>query len=172
VIDGYLNWLFIRTVQTRQIDHGVSTRVLVHLVPLKFPLQLTKYDRLLKFNKTIVVISLSLDVLLIGLMSLPNDFVFVQFQSLAYLIKVSIANESHRIQLTANQLEIEMATSQLIVKVAMSTGIHLSDEEPGTFASNPTTSARRQTTTGPMEVSVHTQIVTKHDENAERHGMF
>jgi hypothetical protein len=63
-----------------------------------------------------------------------------------------------------------MATSELIVKAALSTGIRMVDEEPDTSASNPSTSARRQTMGGLLEVSVHTQVVTKQDEKAERHG--
>ena len=51
--------------------------------------QLTKYNSLLRFNKAILFVSIGVDFLTIGLMFLPNDFVYAQWQSLALLIKVS-----------------------------------------------------------------------------------
>jgi len=142
--DGYLNWLFITTVQMHLIDYG-----------------LTKYDRLLKFNKAMVLVSLSLDCLTIGLMSLPNGLVFTQCQSLGYLIK----------------LEIEMSISQLIVKVATSTGIPtdlaIIDDSQEATRSNPlpvTFAHHRTTFGGTTELSVHTDVFTDHDGTSEYHN--
>lgn len=50
--------------------------------------QLTKYGEMVKFNQCIVFVSLATDVLLIGLMNLPNTFIYTQFQSVAFIIKV------------------------------------------------------------------------------------
>lgn len=58
LLDGYLNWYFIRTVKSELVKNG-----------------LTKYNRLVRFNKRIIVISLLCDVLIIGAMSIPNGFV-------------------------------------------------------------------------------------------------
>ncbi|THU96614.1 hypothetical protein K435DRAFT_819424 [Dendrothele bispora CBS 962.96] len=90
VIDALLNWYFIRTVKQRLINHG----------------GLKKYNRLVRFNTQIIFVSLSMDALIIGMMSLRNDFVYMQFHPVAYTVK----------------LNIEMAMSNLITKVAKDTG--------------------------------------------------
>ncbi|KAJ7150540.1 hypothetical protein C8R43DRAFT_1067986 [Mycena crocata] len=92
VVDAALNWFFIRSVKRRLVDHGLK-----------------KYDRLVRFNTQIVGVSLAMDVLIIAMMSLPNDFVYMQFHPVAYTVK----------------LNIEMAMGQLIIKVAKSTGTFL-----------------------------------------------
>jgi hypothetical protein len=120
----------------------------------------------LKYNKTIISVSLALDFLIIGLMSLPNDLVFVQFQSLAYLIKVSDTDVLAKSSSHLIQLDIEMAASRLIVKVATSTGIRMIDAS--SLSTPPTTSSYNKT--GPIEFAVPTQIITKDD--GEYHGTF
>ncbi|KAI4594123.1 hypothetical protein KJ359_008665 [Pestalotiopsis sp. 9143b] len=84
VVDLGLNIYFIRMVQNRLIANG-----------------LTKYNRLLRVNILMVVINISLDVVFIGLMSLPNALVYLNFQSFAYMAK----------------LHIEMNMAELIGKV-------------------------------------------------------
>ncbi|KAK6217749.1 jun-like transcription factor [Pestalotiopsis sp. IQ-011] len=84
VVDLGLNIYFIRMVQNRLIANG-----------------LTKYNRLLRVNVLMVVINISLDVVFIGLMSLPNALVYLNFQSFAYMAK----------------LHIEMNMAELIGKV-------------------------------------------------------
>jgi hypothetical protein len=37
--------------------------------------QLKKYDKLVKFNEKIIAVSLAMDILIITMMSHPNDFV-------------------------------------------------------------------------------------------------
>ncbi|KAF9006797.1 hypothetical protein BDZ89DRAFT_889965, partial [Hymenopellis radicata] len=86
VVDAVLNWYFIRTVKERLVIHG----------------GLKKYTRLVRFNAQIMMLSLSMDVLIIAMMSLKNDFVYLQFHPVAYIVK----------------LNIEMAMSNLIIKVA------------------------------------------------------
>ncbi|KAI1343720.1 hypothetical protein F5Y15DRAFT_175762 [Xylariaceae sp. FL0016] len=84
IIDVGLNVYFIYLVRAKLISNG-----------------LTKYDRLFTFNLGMIVISLALDVILIGTMSLPNGIVYVQFHPLVYLVK----------------LHIEMNIAELIAKV-------------------------------------------------------
>ncbi|KAF6513996.1 hypothetical protein IWW34DRAFT_858678 [Fusarium oxysporum f. sp. albedinis] len=85
IVDGALNYYFIRIVQRNLVMHG-----------------LTKYRSLVKFNMCIVGFSLSMDVLIISMMSLHNTFVYMQFHPFAYIVK----------------LKIEMSMADLIGKVA------------------------------------------------------
>ncbi|KAH8647747.1 hypothetical protein BX600DRAFT_389616 [Xylariales sp. PMI_506] len=85
MVDGALNFYFIYLVQTGLVEGG-----------------LTKYRSLVRFNKIIVVFSLSMDVLIISMMSLDNTFVYMQFHPFAYIIK----------------LNIEMSMAKLIGKIA------------------------------------------------------
>ncbi|KAJ4078995.1 hypothetical protein BFJ63_vAg18291 [Fusarium oxysporum f. sp. narcissi] len=85
IVDGALNYYFIRIVQRNLVMRG-----------------LTKYRSLVKFNMCIVGFSLSMDVLIISMMSLHNTFVYMQFHPFAYIVK----------------LKIEMSMADLISKVA------------------------------------------------------
>lgn len=58
LVDAALNWYFLRTVKANLIKNG-----------------LTKYNKLVKFNQRIVMVSLCMDVMIIGAMSIPNSFV-------------------------------------------------------------------------------------------------
>ncbi|KAF4918888.1 hypothetical protein CGCVW01_v008446 [Colletotrichum viniferum] len=84
IVDASLNLTFIYLVKSRLIASG-----------------LTKYTRLFNFNLLMIAVSMSLDVILIGLMSLPNTLIYAQFHPLAYLLK----------------LHIEMGMADLIAKV-------------------------------------------------------
>ncbi|KAH7113376.1 hypothetical protein EDB81DRAFT_921840 [Dactylonectria macrodidyma] len=85
LVDGALNFYFIRIVQQNLVANG-----------------LTKYKGLVKFNMCIVGFSLSMDVLIISMMSLHNTFVYMQFHPFAYIVK----------------LKIEMSMADLIGKIA------------------------------------------------------
>lgn len=76
-----------------------------------------------------------MQVMLIGLMSLPNQIVFTQFHPVAYLVK----------------LNIEMAMASLITKVARATGIG----DDGNKPPNESSGTR----------SRHDVMRTLHDEN-------
>ncbi|KAH7312651.1 hypothetical protein B0I35DRAFT_356415 [Stachybotrys elegans] len=89
VVDGCLNILFIRIVKQNLVENG-----------------LLKYRNLVKFNMFIIGFSLSMDVLIIAMMSLENTFVYMQFHPLAYIVK----------------LNIEMSMASLIAKIAKSSG--------------------------------------------------
>ncbi|KAH8755423.1 hypothetical protein F5883DRAFT_504700 [Diaporthe sp. PMI_573] len=87
-IDAGLNFYFIYLIRAKLIANGLS-----------------KYMPLFRFNLLIVGVSMALDITLIGVMSLPNGFVYVQFHPLVYLLK----------------LHIEMNIADLIVKVVKET---------------------------------------------------
>ncbi|KAF2649543.1 hypothetical protein K491DRAFT_668773 [Lophiostoma macrostomum CBS 122681] len=73
LIDLALNLYFLYLVRSRLISRG-----------------LLKYKSLFNFNAVIIVASLSMDVLLIGMMSLPNTFIYVQFHPVTYIVKLNI----------------------------------------------------------------------------------
>ncbi|KAL8291251.1 hypothetical protein RQP46_002229 [Phenoliferia psychrophenolica] len=77
VVDAYLNYLFIRT-------------------------GLERYRPLVRFNIQLIIVSIAMDVLIIGMMSYSNSFVYMQFHPVAYLVK----------------LNIELALSSMIVDIA------------------------------------------------------
>ncbi|RYP37119.1 hypothetical protein DL767_003073 [Monosporascus sp. MG133] len=85
LIDASLNLYFIYLVRSRLIAGGLD-----------------KYTSLYRFNLAMIGVSVSLDVILIGVMSLGNGFIYVQFHPLVYLLK----------------LHIEMNMAELIAKVA------------------------------------------------------
>ncbi|KAK3934855.1 hypothetical protein QBC46DRAFT_398815 [Diplogelasinospora grovesii] len=84
IIDASLNSYFMWLTKSKLVATG-----------------LTQYKLLYRFNLLMVCLSISLDVILIGLMSLPDDAVYVQFGAVAYLIK----------------LYIEMNIAELIAKI-------------------------------------------------------
>ncbi|KAF2010638.1 hypothetical protein BU24DRAFT_400131 [Aaosphaeria arxii CBS 175.79] len=84
LMDLCLNVYFLWLVRSKLISRG-----------------LTKYQPLFKFNAGIAIISISMDALIIGMMSLPDGLVYTQFHSLAYIVK----------------LHIELTMSDLISKV-------------------------------------------------------
>lgn len=88
LVDAALNWYFLKTVKANLISNG-----------------LTKYNKLVQFNQRIVMLSLLMDVMIIGAMSIPNSFVYIQFHPLAYMVK----------------LNIEMTMANLIKRIAIST---------------------------------------------------
>ncbi|KAG5803636.1 hypothetical protein H9Q74_012097 [Fusarium xylarioides] len=83
-VNAGLNFYFIYLVRSRLIANG-----------------LTKYTRLYRVNLFMIAVSMTMDVLLIAMMSLPNDIVYLQFHPLTYLVK----------------LHIEMNMAELITKV-------------------------------------------------------
>ncbi|KAI4522191.1 hypothetical protein K525DRAFT_199444, partial [Schizophyllum commune Loenen D] len=88
-IDMALNAYFIISVKRRLVAYG-----------------LRKYDALVRYNTWIATVSVSMDVFIICMMSLKNDFVYNQVHPVAYMVK----------------LNIEISMSDLIRRVATSTG--------------------------------------------------
>nr|XP_036581501.1 uncharacterized protein CTRU02_08551 [Colletotrichum truncatum]KAF6789852.1 hypothetical protein CTRU02_08551 [Colletotrichum truncatum] len=86
IVDAGLNWYFLRVVKNRLVSqHG-----------------LVKYKPLVGFNAKLMILSIAMDAMLIGLMSLPNQVVFIQFHPVAYMVK----------------LNIEMSMASLITRLA------------------------------------------------------
>ncbi|KAK7219109.1 hypothetical protein V2G26_007112 [Clonostachys chloroleuca] len=85
VIDLSLNLYFLYLVRYHLIANGLD-----------------KYWRLFNFNASMVFISTSMDILLLGFLSLPDPYLYVQFAPLAYIVK----------------LYIELLMANLISKVA------------------------------------------------------
>ncbi|KAK8127210.1 hypothetical protein PG984_008318 [Apiospora sp. TS-2023a] len=96
IIDAALNVYFIVIVQRNLVSNG-----------------LTKYRTLVRFNMFIICFSLSMDVLIISMMSLKNTFVYMQFHPLAYMVK----------------LNIEMSMAELIAKVAKQRRLEMWENE-------------------------------------------
>jgi hypothetical protein len=84
LIDLCLNIYFIYLVRHGLIANG-----------------LTKYIPLFRFNLAMICLSMTMDALIIGVMSLPKDTLYIQFHPLAYLVK----------------LHIEMNMAELIAKI-------------------------------------------------------
>ncbi|RSL68969.1 hypothetical protein CEP54_002592 [Fusarium duplospermum] len=95
LVDGLLNGYFIYLVRSRLIENG-----------------LTKYTPLYRMNLVLIFVSLSLDVVLVGLMSMKSSLVYLSFHPVCYLLK----------------LQIEMKMAELITKIVRSTGRHGSDD--------------------------------------------
>ncbi|KAI5459653.1 hypothetical protein BGZ63DRAFT_489590 [Mariannaea sp. PMI_226] len=104
IVDGILNTYFIYLVRSRLIDNGLS-----------------KYIPLYRRNLVLVFISLSLDVILIGLMSLKSSLVYLSFHPVCYLLK----------------LQIEMQMAELIIKIVSST--HDGSKGQDTYYKHPST---------------------------------
>ncbi|PMD19839.1 hypothetical protein NA56DRAFT_189097 [Hyaloscypha hepaticicola] len=86
IVDAGLNYFFLHIVKKRLVNyHG-----------------LTKYAPLVSFNAKLMVLSVSMDLMLICLMSLKNQVVYIQFHPVAYMVK----------------LNIEMSMASLITKIA------------------------------------------------------
>ncbi|KAI4719168.1 hypothetical protein E4T48_04629 [Aureobasidium sp. EXF-10727] len=86
LVDAFLNWYFVYVVRARLVKyHG-----------------LRKYKPLIGYYTRLGLVSVAMDVMLIGLMSLRNQRLFVQFHPVAYMAK----------------LNIEMSMADMIVKVA------------------------------------------------------
>ncbi|KAH6976761.1 hypothetical protein EDB80DRAFT_593945 [Ilyonectria destructans] len=73
VVDLGLNLYFLYLVRFRLIADGLS-----------------KYWRLFNFNVGMVFISTSMDILLLGFLSLPDPYLYVQFAPVAYIAKLHI----------------------------------------------------------------------------------
>ncbi|KUL92118.1 hypothetical protein ZTR_02587 [Talaromyces verruculosus] len=90
IVDAALNYWFLRIVQRRLVRyHGLK-----------------KYAPLVNFNAWLMALSVSLDVMLIGLMSLKNQLVYIQFHPVTYMVK----------------LNIEMTMAAMITKLAREPG--------------------------------------------------
>ncbi|TFK96678.1 hypothetical protein BDV98DRAFT_608089 [Pterulicium gracile] len=134
ITDAGLNYMFIWIVNRQLVSNG-----------------LTKYSKLVRFNKLIIWVSLAMDVLIIGLMFMKNPLVYLMSHPLAFIIK----------------LEIEMSMSNLIILVARGTGVHVHDE--GISDESDPTSAGFGATQS-VRVQVHREAITQIDGELDEHS--
>ncbi|KAH6610506.1 hypothetical protein Trco_000526 [Trichoderma cornu-damae] len=73
IVDLALNLYFLYLVRFRLIQDGLN-----------------KYWKLFNFNVGIVFLSTSMDILLLGFLSLPDHYLYIQFAPLAYIVKLYI----------------------------------------------------------------------------------
>ncbi|KAK7729987.1 hypothetical protein SLS53_009102 [Cytospora paraplurivora] len=136
LVDAGLNYYFLRIVKQRLLNqYG-----------------LMKYAPLVTFNARLMTISVLLDVLLIGLMSLPNQAVFMLFHPLVYTAK----------------LNIEMTMASLIVKLARSG--RADAHEPGTTSHDAHHSGPKSVAHDPNEREVALKTFTESKIRASYSG--
>ncbi|CAE6449612.1 unnamed protein product [Rhizoctonia solani] len=123
--DAALNIMFIRLIRQRLVSKGLK-----------------KYDKLVALNSRMIFISLSMDVIIIGMLSYRNDLVYMQFHPVAFMVK----------------LEIEMCMSRLMLKVAKSTGIEVKEGPRNNHLEELHTASGRG-----VSVHVTTQVITRTD---------
>ncbi|OJD38124.1 uncharacterized protein BKCO1_500063 [Diplodia corticola] len=145
--DAALNWYFIDQVKKRLIANGLQ-----------------KYNALARFNTHIILISVGMDVLIIGTMFLKNGAVFIQFHPVAYTVK----------------LKIELSMTNLITRISKES---ISERNLGTtstshghsrFAFNPrTTATGKDVALDVFQEQNHTSTVSaqKYDEEEHAEGL-
>ncbi|BGP25274.1 hypothetical protein JCM10295v2_004197 [Rhodotorula toruloides] len=110
VVDALLNYLFIRTKQL--VANGLD-----------------RYRPLVRFNSRLILLSISMDVFIIGMMSLRNTFVYMGIHPVAYLVKLQLTSflpvffpflafNRHLLRGFSRAAKIEMTMSDLIVDIS------------------------------------------------------
>ncbi|KAL0071339.1 hypothetical protein AAF712_001195 [Marasmius tenuissimus] len=140
-LDLALNIMFIVLVKKRLVDHGLK-----------------KYLPVFKFNLYIIFLSISMDIVLLGVTALKNGFVYCQFHPVVYIVK----------------LQIEMNMSQLLVKVAQSSGLNVCGEtrkdmdrtqaQSSMMPRFATRTQTSQTRSMPITVQIHSHVCAQNDE--------
>jgi hypothetical protein len=74
ITDAALNILFIRLIRQRLVSRGVSGFVWNGFTTINSD-QLKKFDKLVAMNSRMIFVSLSMDVVIIGMLSYRNDLV-------------------------------------------------------------------------------------------------
>jgi hypothetical protein len=102
IVDAYLNIYFIRTVKANLVSNGLQ-----------------KYNKLVRFNQGMIVISLLMDIVILGTMSLPNGLVYViSFRTRSSLTELRSYAMFHPLAYLV-KLNIEMSMARLIKKIAL-----------------------------------------------------
>ncbi|KAI0968632.1 hypothetical protein F4678DRAFT_481842 [Xylaria arbuscula] len=122
IVDASLNIYFVYLVRSKLIANGLE-----------------KYNRLYRFNVAMIICSTSLDGVLIGVMSLQNGFIYLQFHPFVYLFK----------------LYIELNVTELLAKIV---GLDEGSSNP----SNPTKSHKGHST-GTRGIRMATLITANRD---------
>ncbi|GAA5924049.1 hypothetical protein JCM3775_005582 [Rhodotorula graminis] len=126
IVDAFLNWHFVRVVKARLVQNGLD-----------------RYRPLLRMNQRLIILSISMDVLIIGMMSLPNTFVYMSVHPVGYLVKLlielSLASLIVDISSAKPQRKGDLAGAFEGLKIAVSThttttAVRVDDEEGGEYA--------------------------------------
>ncbi|KKY27610.1 hypothetical protein UCDDS831_g00715 [Diplodia seriata] len=146
--DAALNWYFIGQVKKRLIANGLQ-----------------KYNALARFNTQIILISVGMDLLIIGTMFLKNTAVFMQFHPVAYTVK----------------LKIELSMTNLITRISKESinernlGTTSTSHGHSRFAFNPRLTGTATGTAKDVALDVfheqnHTSTVSAQKYDEEEHG--
>ncbi|KAJ0423181.1 hypothetical protein BJY00DRAFT_310309 [Aspergillus carlsbadensis] len=130
IVDLALNLYFLYLVRYRLIADGLN-----------------KYWTLYKFNIGFVTVSTTMDALLLGLLSLPNQYAYVQFAPVTYTVKL--------------YLELKMA--QLISKVVKRSMNRVDDSS---------TSQHNSSNRAPLSHSYRTSTINKKSALRENYDMY
>ncbi|KAK0641764.1 hypothetical protein B0T16DRAFT_220489 [Cercophora newfieldiana] len=119
IVDAALNLYFMRLVKSKLIANGLH-----------------KYKRVYRFNGLLVCVSIAIDITIIGIMSLPDDTLYIQAHALGYMMK----------------LNIEMNLADLIGKVVKKASQERTDfPEARTWPSSPTREAFKRELQGTLK---------------------
>ncbi|KAF1809216.1 hypothetical protein P152DRAFT_442089 [Eremomyces bilateralis CBS 781.70] len=132
VIDLGLNLYFLYLVRSNLIAKGLK-----------------KYWPLFKFNAAVVLVSTSMDILLLGLQSLPNNYDYIQFAPVAYMAKLHI-------ELTMSELISKIVRNAHRVDMSNSDTDHVSGTPLATRTNG--RSVRQQSQYFPGSVGIDTNI--------------
>ncbi|GAA6009346.1 hypothetical protein JCM10207_004357 [Rhodosporidiobolus poonsookiae] len=115
VIDFVLNAIFIRSIQKRLLANGLE-----------------RYRPLVRFNQGLVVVSLAMDALLIGVMSLPNSYLVklqIEMNLGALIVDISTAKPG-KAPLAIDGLKIAVSTHTTTTAMHMDEEMFPGDAEP------------------------------------------
>jgi hypothetical protein len=89
LVDAGLNWYFIhvRTFTVIRSSHTMLIIPFLQVVDARLVKQhgLRKYKPLIGYYTRLGILSICMDVMLLGLMALPNQVVYIQFHPVAYV---------------------------------------------------------------------------------------
>ncbi|GAA6007021.1 uncharacterized protein JCM10292_003432 [Rhodotorula paludigena] len=150
VVDACLNWLFIRVVRARLVGNGLD-----------------RYRPLVRTNQRLILLSISLDALIVGMMSYGNTFVCTP---IAYLGKLAIEMSLGSLIVDISSAKPERGTVGAAfegLKIAVSTqttttAYHLDDEGSGNGAEP------LRTTRTPARPDLHLRLEKMRRERRER----
>ncbi|KAF4451275.1 hypothetical protein F53441_5696 [Fusarium austroafricanum] len=143
LIDAGLNWHFLRIVQQRLLKES----------------RLTKYKPLVSFNAKLMIVSVAMDILLIGLMSLPNQTVFIQFHPVVYLVKLNI-------EMSMANLITQLARKQMTDELYPSINYSTTPRNPA--SQDPERGNKSQGFTASIQMTHKSKIASTSEESLDR----
>ncbi|KAM5343312.1 hypothetical protein ACJ41O_014278 [Fusarium nematophilum] len=142
-------WIYIKKGILLAVDIALNLYFIYQVRSHLIAAGLVKYKKLYRFNICMIIISISLDVLTIGLVSLQHYFIFSQIHPLTFLIK----------------LHIEMRMADLIGKIVKASHPINSQDEP---------TSQSWSTRQSRKIAASLRRATRHEEmpggDARRNG--